>query len=271
MALGNQDNNTRKNYEPTVYSPYRMSNTEGVDPSALSFSYTLGMLKIEIAPMKPKANENDKISFDHDKSIEVWLTHIKARLLYNEIKRYLNEDGMQTVSNVGVNTGSNGLILFSNGKELGINSPVLIIMKVDESGNPTASYAYQFRTNYHFAIKNFISNNGSASYETDYYDNLEIDQFLDVLKSYYEAQTGAVAYSMIYQGRFDASRNNTKLGLIMDKLGIENKSNGNYSRSSNSFFNNNGNSSNSGGNENNFRKSTLDSLSGAMNLPEDDE
>lgn len=38
MALGNyNDNNNRRYYEPLVYSPYGTSNTEGVDPSALSF------------------------------------------------------------------------------------------------------------------------------------------------------------------------------------------------------------------------------------------
>ena len=55
MALGDYNNNKRKYYEPNVTSPFGVSNTDGIDPSALSYRFTLGMLVISIAPMLPSA------------------------------------------------------------------------------------------------------------------------------------------------------------------------------------------------------------------------
>ena len=50
MAFGdNNDNNSRKYYEPTVYSAYAMSNTDGVDPSALNFQFTLGECLLRVS------------------------------------------------------------------------------------------------------------------------------------------------------------------------------------------------------------------------------
>ena len=52
MALGNYNDNNNKRYsEPLVYSQFGTSNTEGEDPSALSFSFYNKMLKITITPL----------------------------------------------------------------------------------------------------------------------------------------------------------------------------------------------------------------------------
>ena len=89
MALGDNyngnDNNKKKYYEPILYSPYGTSNTDGVDPSALSYSFFNGLLKISIAPMKPGAQPGDRQLWDHDNAVSVWLTHVKARMLHDEI------------------------------------------------------------------------------------------------------------------------------------------------------------------------------------------
>ena len=82
MALGdysNGDNNKKRYYEPTVNSPFGTSNTDGIDPSALSYQFNLGMLKISIAPMLPSAKPGDRQLWDHSNEVSVWLTHIKAR------------------------------------------------------------------------------------------------------------------------------------------------------------------------------------------------
>ena len=49
MALGTQNsynsNGSNKNQSNVnVYSPYKMSNTEGIDPSAINFTFCLNML-----------------------------------------------------------------------------------------------------------------------------------------------------------------------------------------------------------------------------------
>lgn len=256
MALGdnNYDNNNKKYYEPTVYSPYKMSNTEGVDPSALSFSFFRNLLKVSISPMKQ--NTGDKIAFDHENAISVYLTHTKARMLASEIKNVM--ENSESTNNGGVPTGSDGLISFSNGKELGINSPCLIIRKIDANGNVLSSYVYQFKCAYHYSIRNF--NESNSKHDRYFYDNIEVDQFLTLLDEYYRAMTGAIAYSIIDQQKYDTSRMNTKIESIAEKLGVSFKSNNtNYSNGGNSFFNNTTSSSSSAASSSS-RHSTIEEL-----------
>lgn len=239
MALGdsnynNNDNNERKFYEPIVYSPYGVSNTEGVDPSALSFQFFRGLLKISISPMKAGAKPGDKNLWDHENAASVWLTHTKADMLAREIRAVMGNPN--SIDNAGVATGVDGLISFSTGKELGATAPCIIIRKIDNNtGTVIASYAYQFRTQYHYALRNFDPNN-PAGCEKYYYDNLEIDMFITLLEDYAKAIGGAQAYATLYAAKFDIQRNNTKMGLIMDKMGIEMKGNYNRNRSQGSFF-----------------------------------
>lgn len=246
MALGNYDNNSKKFYEPTVYaSAYNYSNTDGVDPSALSFQYFRGLLKISISPKKPNAQPGDTQLFDHDNSAAVWLTATKAKMLLSEINEVLSNP--DTILNGGVNAGE-GLISFSSGKELGVASPCLIIRKLNmDTGEVITSYAYQFKTQYHYAIRNFDAN--TSDFSKIYYDNLEVEMFKSILEQYVISSSGANAYSTLYAFKYDIQKNNTKIGMIMDKLGIEkpdynNGSKGNYGN--NSFFNRSNNSQQQG-------------------------
>ena len=123
MALGDSNNNNRrKYYEPNVTSPYGVSNTDGIDPSALSYRFTLGMLVISIAPMLPSAKPDDQRVWDHDNEVSIWLTHYNAKMLLNEIE-YMQAHP-DAVNNGGVFTKSGGLISFSNGKELGASEVI---------------------------------------------------------------------------------------------------------------------------------------------------
>ena len=233
MALGNNyDNNKKDQYMPAYYSAYNTGNPEGIDPSALSYSFYNRMLKISISPVK--MNSGDKVSYDHENAASVWLTHTKARLLYEEIKKVLNGD----ITNGGVPTGTEGLIRFCDGKELGVNNYCLIINKVNESGEVTSSYAYEFKTKHHYAVENYDPKD--SSHKKTYFNELEIQQLLDLLEQYYISMTGAMAYSVIDANRFTTNSNNTKLDLIMSKMGIDYKP-GTTSRnmgSGSSFFDN---------------------------------
>lgn len=233
MALGNYDNNRKDQYVPTYYSEYGTGNAEGVDPSSLSYTFCSRMLKISISPLK--MNNGDKIAYDHENAAVIWLTHTKARMLYEEIQRVLNGE----ITNGGVSSGKEGLIRFCDGKELGINNYCLIINKVNESGEVISSYAYEFKSKYHYAVENYDPKD--SSHKKNYYNTIEVNQLLDLLKQYYESMIGATAYSVMDANRFTTNAHNTKLDLIMSKLGVEYKS-GMTSRSASSsgssFFDN---------------------------------
>lgn len=247
MALGNYDNN-KKEYIPVYYSGYGTGNKDGIDPSALSYSFYNRMLKLSISPMK--ASTGDKVTYDHDNAAIVWLTHTKARMLYDQIKRVISGE----ISNGGVSTGTESIVRFSDGKELGINNYCLIINKVDENGKVLSSYAYEFKSHYHFAVENYNPND--SNYKKHFYDTIEVEQLLDLLNTYYMAMTGAIAYSVMDGMRFNTNATNTKMDLVMSKLGIEYKS-GMTSRSSfGSYFDNSHNASE----DRNMRTATMDDL-----------
>lgn len=251
MALGNYNNNNKNEYLPVYYSQYGAGNKDGIDPSAIGYSFYNRMLKVTISPLK--VDSGDKVSYDHDNAAVVWLTHTKARMFYDQIQRVLNGE----IENGGVPTGVDGIIRFSNGKELGVNNWCIIINKVNpDDGKVLSSYAYEFKAKHHFAAQNFDPN--TSTYKKQYYNDLEVQQLLDLLKTYYESMTGAVAYSVMDGMRFNTNTTNTKIDLIMSKLGIDYKP-GTTSRASSSYFDRNeGTPSDSNGRS--MRSASMDDL-----------
>lgn len=220
MALGDTyNNNEKKNYSPSVTSGYRFSNAESaIDKTALTFSFWNKLLKISIAPKKEI--ESDVVSFDYDNAGSIYLSHTKALMLYNEIMIFLEDyKAGNAPKNVGVPSGNEGLIYICNGEEFNADGPCLVIRKIDEKGHCTSTYVYEFRRNTHYTIKNYIEK--TAEFDTNFYNELEIEQFANLLKSYYESMTMATAYSIQEAGKYDNSRMNTKLKIIGEKLGVD--------------------------------------------------
>lgn len=232
MALGDTYNNNQSdkkgNIDPTVYSPYKFTNTEGIDPSALSITFWGSTMKVSISPKKNTAN--GEVAFNYDDGISIYLTHTKARLFAEEIKAFMNGK----IENAGVDTNK-GFISISNGKEFGTNGIFLVIRSFDQNNNTvSSSYAYEFKKQYHYSIRNFKEK--TIEFEKTFYDVIEIDQFVTLLEEYYKAMTGAVAFTVIDQSKYNFSRINTKLDSIANNLGIE------YTKGNNngggSFFSN---------------------------------
>lgn len=226
MAFNNTNNNNNREYSPIVYSAYTTGNKDGIDPSQLNYSFVNRLLKVAIAPLK--TDTGNDIVYDHQNEAVVWLTHTKARTLYEEIEKVIRGD----ISNGGVPTGSDGLIRFSDGKEFGIDGFCLVINKLNSStGEVQSSYMYQFKKKHHYGVENFDPKD--SSHKKVYYDMTEIDQLKDLLMDYYKAMSGGTAYAIMDYQRFDTNRTNTKIDLIMSKLGVEYKS-GMTSRASSS-------------------------------------
>jgi hypothetical protein len=212
------EDNNKKNYDPTVYSPIQFKNPNGVDPSMISIAFWRGLMKISISP-KNEPKPGDKYdTYDHENNIAIHINHMKARILYNEIENFLKDP--DKLNSVGVNSGVAGLLTISNGKEFGINSPVIVIRKMDETGKVISSYAYEFNANdYYTSIRNF--NEKTLKYDSIPCPNLELLVFQDALKSYYESASYATAYTVIDSMKFSNSRINTKLDLLLDNAGIK--------------------------------------------------
>ena len=218
MALGRTNDNNKQKYQPTVYSPYRFSNIEGkVENTRLTINYWNNYAKLVITPRKETGN--DEVVFDDENSLAIYLTHTKTRMFAAEIAMFLKDP--IGFNSCGVPSGE-GLITISNGKEFDIDNPCLVLRKVNEAGAVTASIMYEFKTDYHYTIRNYQVVDGESSFDkcTADYKNLEIEQLMYAMISYSEAMTGAIAYTVIDQMKYDNSRTNTKLEAIASALGV---------------------------------------------------
>ena len=248
MAFGTYNNNqTTKSNDlgVTVYS-YRMNNAESeVDATCLNFRFWKNSLCIGIYPRKQTGN--DDVSFDMDNGITIYLSHTKARMLKNEIELFMKDP--VAYNSVGVPSGT-AAITISNGAEYGKNTPFVTIRKLSENGEIVGSFAYEFKTHYHFSLRNFDGKNFDREY--DAYDNIELLEMLTVLDEYVKASTKAVAFTVMDERKYSFDRVDKKIDAIAQALGVETArsySNGNrYSK--NSFFNNPANGNNSSGSSN---------------------
>lgn len=227
------NNNQKKQYSPVLYSKYGYSNPDSkIDPSRLSVSMWGGLLKLAIQPMS-KDSTPDNPSYDIKNSGDIFLSHTKAQLLANEIKLFLSDP--KEYNNRGVSTNK-GLIVLDNGIELtGAYNPLLIIYAISEDGNINSQFIYDFKTKYHYMIRNFNEKKPDM-FVKEFDPNIEIVQLVNLLEDYYRAMSGAYAYANIEYGKFDYSRINTKIGLIAEKLGVEFKDPNNQRRQTRSVF-----------------------------------
>lgn len=256
MALGSTyNNNENKKYQPTVYSTYGMSNAGSqVDPTSLSFKYWNNMLVITVTPKTPSSSV-EQPEWDEKGAVSIYMYHTNARKLHDEIELF--ETNPQGINSVGIASGE-GLITISDGKEFGVSHPVLVLRRINgQTGELQASIAYEFKTDYHFAVRNYDEK--SNNYDKFFYDKLEIQEFKAVLKSYYEAMTGALAYTVVNNMKYDISRLSTKTDAIAEKLGVEfTGGSKKFGANKGSYFNSNNNNSKS------FNSSTADDIDGLL-------
>lgn len=260
MAFGNYNSGNKKEvYSPTVYSPVRFYNTEqeSVDKTTMSFSYWKGLLKITINPVKVSQGSPNEI--DKDNNSTIYLSPMKALLLYKYGKMFLNDPNKYI--NIGVPTNK-GIIYFTNGKqEFGLtrDTMIVVVKTIDsDSGNITSEYAYEFNSEYNFGVSNWT---GGSDFVKDYsYSNsIELEMFLSVLKTYSDSSSYAYAASVADAMKNESNRNYNSFKAIQEKLGI---SSGNKSSSYNnnkSYFNNNNGNSNNQFNNNNMNYSNSSS------------
>lgn len=236
-STGNYSNNDQRMYNPSVLG-IRLNNAESkIDQTAIKFDFWNGMLKISIAGKKPGKSNDEFASFDFEQAGVVYITHPKARILLEEIKK-LEAD--PSIGNVGVNTGVDGLFSVSTGAEYGADSYCFSLRKVDNNtGAVTTSYVYVTKNDYYQSVRSF--DEGSKSFTKHNYENVELEMLKDILQEYIKAATSAVAGSVMNAMKFDLGimRNNFK--GICDKLGVSTGRGGSNYNSSSNFFNGNNN------------------------------
>lgn len=227
MALGDNYDSNSKDYKgkssPEVYSKYSLSNTEdSVDPSKMSFTFWNGLLKISIAPFIESTSR-----YDYKNEGAIYLSYFKSKMLADEIDIYLEDPKAYT--NQGVSSGQ-GNIMLSNGEDVtGQVAPSIVIRKTDpNTGAVESSFMYQFRTDYHYSMRNYDPE--AVKFDKVYNDILELEVLRDILNQHYIEMSGASAYANIEYGKYNDSRIHTKIDAITAKLGIEYKKDKKYTK-----------------------------------------
>lgn len=251
MALGQQlfgkRNNNNGNQKVNVYSGFRFNNTEQVK-SGITFSYWSDLLKIGIAPLK-QTSGSDYPMYDRESEVAVYLTPQKARILSNEIRRFIEGD----FENTGVTAGSS-FISVSNGAAYEQEAPVISIRKFNKDLSEIEAEAiFVVRTQLNFAVHNFDMSKVDGDHDFDTYKNMDLENIAMICDEFYHAMSHAYAYSVIDRQSYTNNKTNSTIMAIAEKLGVSTGGN---------FVNNNNhkakNFANSG--ENQFSSGSIDDL-----------
>lgn len=240
MSFSSYNSNNKNNGPMSlVYTPITFSNPEStVFPSKLNVNYYNRVLKLGIATKnQPKANDS-YTTYDNDNQIYVYITHTKAKMLHDLIVDKLLVD--DTVHNVCVELRG-GLLTVSDGSEFGVNSPCIIISAADENGNVTQGI-YETKSQYHKGAYNY--NKDDNTFDTQYFDNLELDTFITLLDEYFKASTYAVAATVMEASMYKNAGLYNITKAIADKVGASANEGGNKNYNSKSWLGGEGNVAN---------------------------
>ena len=228
MALGDggfQGNGgQRKSNEDSYNSRLTLYSPEG--NKYLKFKFWSGKIAASI-----NVGENSQQGFRYNETIAVYLTPIKAKIMADELRAFLENKKSDPVGVVVGSGDPNTCLTFLRDKDDNITSD---IRKVDGSGKTTSSDSFTIQKDYHYSVsyKNF----DKLDFSKTYYNEIEVRAIIDLFDNFYMACNGANAYSVLDMSRFNYGRLRSNTEAIMDKLGIQRAS----SRGSgNSFFSNN--------------------------------
>lgn len=257
MAFNN--NNNKQEYSPVqVYSDYKMSNTNSpIKPSVMTHSFLRSQLVFTISPLKP--SNDGSINWDYKNGLSIYITHKKAFMLAQELKAF--KENKDLVCGV---TSGNGCINIFKGTKYGVDSPVVVISKLDDKGAVMAEEIYHINMDYHYAIRNFEPND--FSFDKQFYNDLEIDQMIILLEEYYKAMTSAIAYSVLDKNKYNDTAAMNLLKATAAQVGVEIKSGGSNTGNSykGSAFDSRQNSNGSNGVSNPYSQSSIEDIEKMM-------
>lgn len=229
MALGdsrtNNNGNNNKNYDNTYYSNLKIRNYN--NHLALKIEYRSGLMKISIQ------KEADQYKFEE--LISVNLTAKKAMILVHEMDQMeqCEEEGKAFGVMVGL-ANTQTAIAFQNVN--GVKH--LRIAKIDSNdGSVKDQKAFEFQNNSDTGMH--WTNFDTMKYSQDIVNDVDYVMLKTAIADFARAQSGATAYGHLYLNRYSENVLTTKVNAIMDKLGIERRSNNNnYSSVGGDFFEN---------------------------------
>ena len=229
-------NNNDKTPVCTTYSGISFSNPESeLGQTKLSIGYFNKIMKISIALRNNGGSNNDYATYDNDNAVSVYVSNIKARILYHLIQKLINEPDTHNVCM----ELKNGLIKISDGTEYGVNSYCISISYASEDGS-VHEVVYQTKAGFHNGAVNY----SDGSYQSVSFDNLELETFAMTLDEYYKASSYAIAASVWESNMYRHEYEINLIKSIADKCGVQSSSNNSAKFNNKTFLSNSGSMSN---------------------------
>jgi len=260
MAFKSYNNNDRTP-TCTTYSGISFSNPEStIGQTKISISYFNRVMKIAIAARNNGGSNNDFATYDNDNAVSVYVSNVKARILYLLIQKLKNEPDTH---NVCVEL-KNGLIKVSDGTEYGSPSPCISISYASEDSS-VHEIVYQTKAGFHTGAVNYLDN----KYDTVGFDDIELDTFAMALDEYYKASSSAIAASVWEANMYRHDYEINLIKSIAEKCGVQvNSGNSNPAKFNNkTFLNNSGSTTNNNANSmipKEYESSTFDDIASSM-------
>lgn len=229
MSLGDNRSNN-KLYENTYYS--RLKFKDYKNKLALGFKFKSGMLVVDVS--------KEKDGFQYESIVDIYITTTKAKILLNEMHQFEKDIDNGTIKpekGYGINTGMGEIVSILAFHVTESGGKAVFVAKVDNAGNFTRQIDFNFNCdNFHYGLQ--WNNIPAMDVNKNYYNDLEFDQFKDVLKQFINNSSGAFGYSVADITRYDHQAIMNKMNPIYDKLGIEryNNSSGGF-RPADNFMN----------------------------------
>ena len=206
MALGQSLFNTRKagngsnNRSVNVYCGYRFRMPDGNKdkaPTGIDISYWNNMLKLSIAHLvKSNGNNGEYYVIDRDNRADAFLTPTKARILANEIRKFIDADG--AIKSAGVTTGKT-LVTVSTGEEFEVakaDYPCITIRKFsDDASKIEMTIFYEINADYYFGVRDFKQSEMDGTHEKDDYKYIELENLITILEDFYTGMAYGNAYA----------------------------------------------------------------------------
>lgn len=227
-------NNNDKAPTCTTYSGISFSNPEStVGQTKISIGYFNKVMKVSIAARNNNGSNNDYATYDNDNAVTVYISNIKARILYLLIQKLIKDPNTH---NVCIEL-KNGLIKISDGSEYGSSSYCISISYASEDGS-VHEIVYQTKSGFHTGAINY----SNGSYESQSFDDIELETFAMALDEYYKASSYAIAASVWEANNY---RHEYEIGLIRsiaEKCGVQISNTSNPAKFNNKTFLSNSNS-----------------------------
>ena len=255
-------NNNEKNLTCSTFSGISFSNPESnIGQTKISIGYFNKVMKISIAARNNNGSNNDFATYDNDNAVCVYVSNVKARILYLLIQKLINDPDTH---NVCVEL-KNGLIKVSDGSEYGSPSYCISISYAGEDGSVN-EIVYQTKNGFHTGAVNY----SNGSYQEVTFDDIEIDTFMMALDEYYKASSYAIAATVREANMYGREYEINLIKSIAEKCGVQLGNGGNNAAKFNNktFLSNQGNNSNNNSSGSmipkEYESSTFDDIAASM-------